>query len=139
MDRDKDYYRLRERLTISVKWSAYEALKRKMFNEKSDLWSYGVCAWEVFTYGDVPYRSVPLTQVVAEMTKGTRPARPPGCPVDIWKYIATCWHPDVSKRWDFVQALAEVMTLLEKHPLKQPRRDIGKALKEKKLDVPVSV
>lgn len=140
MDPGQNYYRLKERLTISVKWSAFEALKMKIFNEKSDLWSYGICAWEVFTYGDVPYRTTPLTQVAAEMAKGTRPGRPAGCPTDIWKYISHCWHPDVAKRFNFAQAEAALLTLLQKYqPPPEPRRDIGRALKEKKVEIPVSV
>jgi serine/threonine protein kinase len=30
MDKGQNYYRLKERLTISVKWSSVEALKRKV-------------------------------------------------------------------------------------------------------------
>ena len=46
-----------------------------------------MCCWEVFTYGDVPYKNSPLTQVQAEMTRGVRPAKPPGCPSEIWKCV----------------------------------------------------
>jgi len=139
MDKGQNYYRLKERLTLSVKWSAYEALRRKMFNEKSDVWSFGICAWEVFSYGDVPYRTTPLTQVAAEMAKGTRPTRPPGCPADVWKYISNCWNVNVDKRWDFAQAGKIANELLDKYPPPKPARDIGKVLKAKKVELPVSV
>ena len=38
MDKGKDYYKLKERLKISVKWCAVEALEKHIFNEKSDVW-----------------------------------------------------------------------------------------------------
>lgn len=62
MDQGVNYYRLKERLTLSIKWTAVEALKKKCFNEKSDVWSFGIVCWEVFSYGDLPYKMVPISE-----------------------------------------------------------------------------
>ena len=44
-------------LRLPVKWLAPEVLQHhSIIPEKSDVWSYGVMAWEVFQLGADPYR-----------------------------------------------------------------------------------
>ena len=37
---------------------APEVLKTRMVNNKSDVWSFGVLLWEMFSLGTVPYPTV---------------------------------------------------------------------------------
>ena len=54
-----DVYSPRSGSKIPVKWTAPEAANYCVYSPKSDVWSFGVLLYEVFTYGQCPYEGVP--------------------------------------------------------------------------------
>ena len=52
-----------EERAMAVLWSAPEAIEKKEFSHKSDVWSFGVTMWEVLSYADKPYRGLSKAKV----------------------------------------------------------------------------
>ncbi len=60
------------------RWMAPESLKSMEFCTKSDVWSYGILCWEMFTLGEKPYLGLTWNQAfVSNLESGLRPVRRP--------------------------------------------------------------
>ena len=62
-DQDKDYYRGNPE-EFPVQWYAPECLKQQMFAKASDIWSFGVTMWEIFSFGKKPEYKGPNGQTL---------------------------------------------------------------------------
>ena len=57
---------------IPVRWTAPEAISHTKFTCSSDVWSFGVVAWEVMSFGERPYWNWSNTDVIKAIDKGFR-------------------------------------------------------------------
>ncbi|XP_050789735.1 megakaryocyte-associated tyrosine-protein kinase isoform X3 [Gopherus flavomarginatus] len=86
---------------LPVKWTAPEALKNNKFSTKSDVWSYGILLWELFSYGRAPYSKMTLKEVTEKVEKGYRMEAPEDCPPSLYTLMKSCWETEPGKRPSF--------------------------------------
>ncbi|XP_026133694.1 fibroblast growth factor receptor 2-like isoform X5 [Carassius auratus] len=74
-----DYYKKTTNGRLPVKWMAPEALFDRVYTHQSDVWSFGVLMWEIFTLGGSPYPGIPVEELFKLLKEGHRMDRPANC------------------------------------------------------------
>uniref|UniRef100_A0A674K4Y2 TXK tyrosine kinase n=1 Tax=Terrapene triunguis TaxID=2587831 RepID=A0A674K4Y2_9SAUR len=75
-----------------VKWSSPEVFHFNKYSSKSDVWSFGVLMWEVFTEGKMPFENKSNSEVVHEISEGYRLYQPYLASLTVYKVMYSCWH-----------------------------------------------
>ncbi|CAL9694807.1 unnamed protein product [Knipowitschia caucasica] len=96
-----------------VKWSPPEVFNFCKYSSKSDVWSFGVLMWEVFTEGRMPFDQNSNHEVVSMVTQGHRLYRPKLASETIYGIMNTCWHERPQKRPTFKALVAKINEVLE--------------------------
>ncbi|KZC13937.1 Tyrosine-protein kinase CSK, partial [Dufourea novaeangliae] len=86
---------------LPIKWTAPEALKQSKFSNKSDMWSFGILLWEIYSFGRVPYPRIPLADVIKCVEKGYKMEPPDGCPHEVYDIMRQAWDLQPEKRPTF--------------------------------------
>lgn len=86
-----------------IRWMPPELLCRALPpTERSDVYSYGITMWEIFSDGQKPYPHLKVEEVaVAVVTKGLRPIFNDEWPYEVRKMMEQCWGHIVGKRPSF--------------------------------------
>ncbi|OWK07999.1 FGFR2, partial [Cervus elaphus hippelaphus] len=74
-----DYYKKTTNGRLPVKWMAPEALFDRVYTHQSDVWSFGVLMWEIFTLGGSPYPGIPVEELFKLLKEGHRMDKPANC------------------------------------------------------------
>ncbi|XP_077615456.1 tyrosine-protein kinase transmembrane receptor ROR2 [Crocuta crocuta] len=93
-----DYYKLMGSALLPIRWMSPEAIVYGKFSVDSDIWSYGVVLWEVFSYGLQPYCGH-ANQDVVEMVRSRQVLPcPDDCPAWVYALMLECWNEFPSRR-----------------------------------------
>ncbi|UMM16228.1 hypothetical protein L5515_013332 [Caenorhabditis briggsae] len=104
---NKGYYRVKHMEThLPYYYSSPESWDTQKFNEKSDVWSFGVCLYEIFSLGKEPYADVKEVQnskndLMVYLKAGNHLSRPEFCHPEVYKVMELCFNLDVDVRPNF--------------------------------------
>eukprot|EP00301_Raphidiophrys_heterophryoidea_P006518 c12625_g1_i4.p1 GENE.c12625_g1_i4~~c12625_g1_i4.p1 ORF type:complete len:775 (+),score=144.09 c12625_g1_i4:436-2760(+) len=104
--------------TLPVRWMPPEALLHRRWSEKSDVWSFGVLLWEIFSNGELPFSEITLDEEVSAAVCDVqlRLEQPPDCPDTVYDVMNECWAYDPADRPTFHmlrQQLWELIIIVE--------------------------
>lgn len=76
-----------------------ESLIYNKMSKESDVWSYGVLLWEIFTLGCTPYPSFSNEELLERLKSGYRMPRPALCNSAVYEQtMLACWNEDPKQR-----------------------------------------
>ncbi|EYC10540.1 hypothetical protein Y032_0055g2613 [Ancylostoma ceylanicum] len=106
----EDYYRseFTTSLKLPIAWCAPECINFLKFTSASDVWSYGVTLWEMFSYGAMPWNGrtgAEILQLIDQ--KREHLDRPTACPEDMYAMMEECWNYAPVKRPTFAQIMTQ--------------------------------
>ncbi|XP_055827282.1 serine/threonine-protein kinase STY13-like [Solanum dulcamara] len=95
--------------TGTLGYMAPEVLNGNPYNRKCDVYSFGICLWEIYCC-DMPYPDLSFSEVTtAVVRQNLRPEIPRCCPSSLANVMRRCWDASPDKRPE----MDEVVTLLE--------------------------
>ncbi|XP_054648475.1 macrophage colony-stimulating factor 1 receptor 1-like isoform X2 [Dunckerocampus dactyliophorus] len=98
---------------LPVKWMAPESIFDCVYTVQSDVWSYGILLWEIFSLGKSPYPSVAVDSRFYKMVKrGYQMCQPDFAPPEIYTVMKMCWHLEPTERPNFSKISHMIQQLL---------------------------
>ncbi|XP_069780757.1 platelet-derived growth factor receptor alpha [Narcine bancroftii] len=94
---------------LPVKWMAPESIFDNLYTTLSDVWSYGILLWEIFSLGGTPYPGMMVdSNFYNKIKSGYRMTKPEHASSDVYDLMVKCWNSEPEKRPSFTR-LAEII------------------------------
>ncbi|XP_050949189.1 macrophage colony-stimulating factor 1 receptor isoform X3 [Labeo rohita] len=102
---------------LPVKWMSPESIFECLYTVQSDVWSYGVLLWEIFSLGMSPYPNVVIDAQFYKMIKdGYHMPQPDFAPCEMYKIMKMCWSLEPTLRPTFANIRELIAKLLPNQP-----------------------
>ncbi|XP_063002379.1 high affinity nerve growth factor receptor [Elgaria multicarinata webbii] len=112
-----DYYRVGGRTMLPIRWMPPESILYRKFTTESDIWSFGVVLWEIFTYGKQPWYQLSNTEAIECITQGRELERPRTCPSEVYDIMQSCWQREPQQRQNMKDIHSRLQALVKAPPV----------------------
>jgi serine/threonine protein kinase len=97
--------------TGSYRWMAPEVMRHEPYDEKCDMYSFGLLCWTLLTRS-LPFPSLsPIDAAFAVADEAKRPTIPADCAVDLAALIKRCWAPTSEDRPAFGEVVSPLAAM----------------------------
>jgi serine/threonine protein kinase len=97
-------------LKLPIRWCSPEVLSKGEYSKYSDIWSFGVLMYEIFTNGLVPYSELPLEVIYEKIIKESYiMEKPIEINDQLWSIMLKCWNKIPSERSSFIDLAKDLM------------------------------
>ncbi|KAM8715275.1 hypothetical protein ACLKA7_002343 [Drosophila subpalustris] len=110
-----DYYRVQSKSLLPVRWMPSESILYGKFTTESDIWSFGVVLWEIYSYGMQPYSGYSNPEVINLIRSRQLLSCPENCPTAVYSLMIECWHEQAVKRPTFADISHRLRTWYDGH------------------------
>uniref|UniRef100_A0A1I8MMD5 Protein tyrosine kinase n=1 Tax=Musca domestica TaxID=7370 RepID=A0A1I8MMD5_MUSDO len=94
-----DNYKKQGDAPLPIKWLALESLSDHIFSTYTDVWSFGIVLWELFSLAKVPYPEIDANQsLYLKLKDGYRMDKPPYANDDLYEIMLECWRTNPESR-----------------------------------------
>ncbi|XP_075152241.1 PDGF- and VEGF-receptor related isoform X3 [Haematobia irritans] len=94
-----DNYKKQGDAPLPIKWLALESLSDHIFSTYTDVWSFGIVMWELFSLAKVPYPEIDANQsLYLKLKDGYRMEKPPYANDDLYDIMLACWSTNPERR-----------------------------------------
>lgn len=98
----ESYYKVRGK-DLPIRWMPPEAISNDEFSTVSDIWAFGVLMWELFAFGNIPYREMSNEEVIRFVAQDFgKLSEPELCPEDVYLVMSSCWELEPQSRPAFL-------------------------------------
>ncbi|XP_060530619.1 vascular endothelial growth factor receptor 1 isoform X2 [Cylas formicarius] len=99
---------------VPVKWMAVESITDRVFSTQSDIWSFGIVLWELFSLGKTPYPGMEANErLYNRLVEGYRMESPEYAPKEVYEMMLDCWQSKPLARPSFTKLVEKIGCLLE--------------------------
>ncbi|EGT59472.1 hypothetical protein CAEBREN_07717 [Caenorhabditis brenneri] len=112
---NKTYYRVKKNkdTPLPVRWLPLESIEELKFTQKTDVWSFGICLYEIFTLGSTPYPGIDSPSVPDFIRSGQRNTQPEYCHDEIYSLMTKCWQLAPKDRPTFSDCIDHLKTHMQ--------------------------
>ncbi|XP_066948830.1 tyrosine-protein kinase transmembrane receptor Ror-like [Macrobrachium rosenbergii] len=107
-----DYYKVGGTRMLPVRWMAPESIMYGKFTLESDVWSFGVVLWEIYSFGKQPYYGNSNEHVMKLILQGILLSPPDTCPAQVCDVMRKCWATEPHDRIKFTDILTSLTRIL---------------------------
>ncbi|MCI4381601.1 hypothetical protein PGIGA_G00253930 [Pangasianodon gigas] len=110
---------------LPVKWMAPESIFECVYTVQSDVWSYGILLWEIFSLGKSPYPNILVDSKFYKMIKcGYQMSRPDFALPEMYTIMKMCWNLEPTERPNFSKIVQLIERLLGETPDQTQYRNV---------------